>query len=196
MDCSTTLADVSRFVSRALDKASSMETVFSEATGLVHASDYIALRYFESHDSCSVVSTSIAKCNAAELKATFMAYPNSVSKFVSETTIMGRACAWVVTLDVSHNTHLLFMGTDSWDISESTLEIIGAVIRNLLSSFPYDPCYLEKVVREFPEDEISFDAPCWTLTIDDKTCTRVAVSDWDPLFKSISDFFAVFKNIK
>ena len=154
MDCSTTLADVSRFVSRALDKASSMETVFSEATGLVHASDYIALRYFEAHDSCSVVSTSIAKCNAAELKATFMAYPNSVSKFVSETTIMGRACAWVVTLEVSHNTHLLFMGTDSWDISESTLEIIGAVIRNLLSSFPYDPCYLEKVVREFPEDRL------------------------------------------
>ena len=56
--------------------------------------------------------------------------------------------------------------------------------------------YFERWLRKFPEDEISFDAPCWTLTIDDKTCTRVAVSDWDPLFKSISDFFAVFKNIK
>lgn len=56
--------------------------------------------------------------------------------------------------------------------------------------------FFEMQLREFPDDEISFDAPRWTLTIDDKTCTRVAVSDWDPLFKSISSFFSIFKNIK
>lgn len=56
--------------------------------------------------------------------------------------------------------------------------------------------FFELRLREFPSDEFSFDAPCWTLTIDDKTCTRVADKDWDPLFKTISDFFALFENIK
>ena len=45
----------------------------------------------------------------------------------------------------------------------------------------------------FPKDEFAWDAPMWTLTIDDKTCTRIALADEDPLFVKVSGFFTIFK---
>ena len=45
----------------------------------------------------------------------------------------------------------------------------------------------------FPKDEFAWDAPMWTLTIDDKTCTRIALTDEDPLYSKISKIFATFK---
>lgn len=56
--------------------------------------------------------------------------------------------------------------------------------------------YFEPIYREFPSDKNAFDAPTWTLTIDDKTCTGIAVEDWDPAYARIARFFNIFKNIK
>lgn len=53
----------------------------------------------------------------------------------------------------------------------------------------------EPYVTEFPTDELAWDAPMWAFTIDDKTCTRIALADEDPLYSKISKVFAAFKKI-
>ena len=54
--------------------------------------------------------------------------------------------------------------------------------------------YFEKIYIEFPKDEFAFDAPRWTLTIDDKACTRIADRDMDSQYKTLSELFEKIKN--
>lgn len=49
------------------------------------------------------------------------------------------------------------------------------------------------IYREFPKDEFAWDAPMWTLTIDDKTCTRIASKESDPVYAKVSRIFEAFK---
>ena len=51
---------------------------------------------------------------------------------------------------------------------------------------------LEPIYNEFPEDIFSFDAPIYTLTIDDKNCTRIAIED-DYCYAKVSKIFEIFK---
>ena len=51
------------------------------------------------------------------------------------------------------------------------------------------------LVDGFPEDVMAWDAPMWTLTIDDRRCTRIALIDEDPLFKTINQVFNKIKEI-
>ena len=44
---------------------------------------------------------------------------------------------------------------------------------------------------EFPGNQIAFDAPMWTLTIDDKSCTRIVVEDRE--YDKVSRIFEIFK---
>ena len=44
---------------------------------------------------------------------------------------------------------------------------------------------------EFPKNQQAFDAPMWTLTIDDKTCYRIAVEDRE--YDKVSRIFEIFK---
>lgn len=54
--------------------------------------------------------------------------------------------------------------------------------------------YFEKIYVEFPKDVFAYDAPMWTLTIDDKTCTRIADRDMDSQYKALSELFEKIKN--
>ena len=57
--------------------------------------------------------------------------------------------------------------------------------------------FFEPLCIEFPEDIVSYDAPIWSMTIDDKSCTRIAVPEFDHLYEKISKFIEVFaKNDK
>lgn len=56
--------------------------------------------------------------------------------------------------------------------------------------------YFERIYIDFPQDVFAYDAPMWTLTIDDKTCTRIAVKDEDSLYKTLSELFEKIKNTK
>ena len=52
--------------------------------------------------------------------------------------------------------------------------------------------FFEPLCIEFPENIVSYDAPIWSLTIDDRSCTRIAVSEFDNLYAKISEFVEVF----
>ena len=54
--------------------------------------------------------------------------------------------------------------------------------------------FFEPIYRDFPGSQAAFDAPMWTLSIDDKTCTRIAAEEFDPLYSKISFVFKAFKN--
>ena len=47
----------------------------------------------------------------------------------------------------------------------------------------------------FPNDMMAWDAPMWSLTIDEKKCTRIALADEDSLFEIISSLFTKIKAI-
>ena len=51
----------------------------------------------------------------------------------------------------------------------------------------------EPIYEDFPKDVFAYDAPMWTLTIDDKTCTRIAVQDADAWYERVSAIFNAFK---
>ena len=72
-------------------------------------------------------------------------------------------------------------------ICDDTLLLPDDLIDSICSIF--DSWFRES----FPKDEFAWDAPMWTLTIDDKTCTRIALVDADPIYSKISNFFVVFK---
>lgn len=52
--------------------------------------------------------------------------------------------------------------------------------------------FFEPIYNEFPSDQPSIDAPIYTLTIDDKNCTRIAIED-DYCYAKVSKIFEVFK---
>ena len=52
----------------------------------------------------------------------------------------------------------------------------------------------ESLYQEFPHDVPSIDAPIWTLTIDDKTCRRIAVAGEDSVYVQLSGLFDSIKN--
>lgn len=54
--------------------------------------------------------------------------------------------------------------------------------------------FFEKLYLDFPHDDFAFDAPMWTLSIDDKTCTKIASTDMDSRFKNVLKIVEVFKN--
>ena len=54
--------------------------------------------------------------------------------------------------------------------------------------------YFERMYVDFPQDVFAYDAPMWTLTIDDKTCTRIADRDMDSTYKTLSTLFEKIKN--
>ena len=49
------------------------------------------------------------------------------------------------------------------------------------------------IYKDFPKDDFAWDAPMWTLTVDDKTCTRVASEEFDPVYAKVSRIFKAFK---
>lgn len=49
------------------------------------------------------------------------------------------------------------------------------------------------IYNDFPNDMFAFDAPMFTLTIDDKTCTQIACLDQNIFYKKIHNFFETFK---
>jgi hypothetical protein len=55
--------------------------------------------------------------------------------------------------------------------------------------------FFEPIYVEFPKDKMAFDAPMWTLTIDDKSCTRIADKCYDSTYKTLSELFEKIKNI-
>ena len=56
--------------------------------------------------------------------------------------------------------------------------------------------FFEDLLSEgFPPDVLAWDAPMWSLTIDDLKCTRIALDDEDSLFKTISQLFDKMKEI-
>jgi hypothetical protein len=47
----------------------------------------------------------------------------------------------------------------------------------------------------FPKDVMAWDAPMWSLTIDDKKCTRIALVHHDHLFGTLSSVFNKMKEV-
>ena len=56
--------------------------------------------------------------------------------------------------------------------------------------------YFERIYIDFPQDVFAYDAPMWTLTIDDKTCTRIADRDMDSTYTTLATLFEKIKNAK
>ena len=94
----------------------------------------------------------------------------------------------------------------AWGYNEEEFQIIdfekkmyGRIKNgNVESSFSLPEELLTKIEKlfmpiyvEFPENQIAFDAPMWTLTIDDKSCTRIAVEDRE--YDKVSRIFEIFK---
>ena len=54
--------------------------------------------------------------------------------------------------------------------------------------------FFEKIYIDFPNGNFAFDAPMWTLTIDDKSSTEIASTNMDSRFKNALILFEAFKN--
>ena len=54
--------------------------------------------------------------------------------------------------------------------------------------------FFEPIYNEFPTDIVSLDAPTYTLTIDDKKCTRIATED-DSCYAKVAKIFDVFAKV-
>ena len=94
----------------------------------------------------------------------------------------------------------------TWGRSEEEINIIDfekkvyGHIKNgaVESSFSLPEDLLAKIEKifmpiyvEFPKSQPAFDAPMWTLTIEDKTCYRIAVEDRE--YDKVSRIFEIFK---
>ena len=75
----------------------------------------------------------------------------------------------------------------------ATLDAYMPLPDDLVASFS---SFFEGLLKDgFPEDVIAFDAPTWTFTVDEKTCTRIALPDEDRLFVTVSSVFNKIKEI-
>ena len=70
-----------------------------------------------------------------------------------------------------------------WDY---TLKLTDEILSYIYTIF-------HRFESEFPQNEFAFDAPMFSLTIDDKTCSQIAVSDNNSLYKMLVEVFDVFK---
>ena len=48
---------------------------------------------------------------------------------------------------------------------------------------------VEKICEDFPQSEFAYDAPIWTLQIDEKYCTRIADKQSDAIYRQLSEVF-------
>ena len=56
--------------------------------------------------------------------------------------------------------------------------------------------FFESLFSEgFPLDVMAWDAPMWSLTIDDRSCTRIALDYEDSIFTTVSQLFNKMKEI-
>lgn len=72
------------------------------------------------------------------------------------------------------------------DVLDDTLPLDENIVQGITKLFAV-------IYNDFPNDQFAFDAPMFSLTIDDKTCTQIACLDQNAFYKKIHDFFEIFK---
>ena len=71
-------------------------------------------------------------------------------------------------------------------VCDNTIKLTDEILSNIHIIF-------KRFESEFPQNEFAYDAPMFSLTIDDKTCTQIAIYDQNPLYKMLVEFFNIFK---
>ena len=104
-------------------------------------------------------------------------------------------------IELRYSYHAWGFNEDEYQIIDLENKIYARFDKDaLLSNIPLTSDIIEQVAlifdpiyKEFPQSVQSFDAPRWTLRIDDKSCTRIAIVDDDPYYKKVVEIFNVFK---